>query len=601
MNTTDLAAPNYRDMINTTRIRSSLRRLFTGSMDEIVGELLQNSQRARARRVVITTTEDGFTFSDDGTGLQSGLAGFWTLLRIAESSFDNPTIADQDPMGLGVHALLAHDKVVEVTFTSGSLALTVDTRRWWEDEGYYRSWSDRVVAVPAPVSGFHIQVRCDPKLVAELRKTTEPEQRADLTYRRRWSPFQGYHQLTITCDGLPVVTDLPGGVLPQTIVARTQYQGQDLIIGVPLGRDDHQQHYTTSAVMNWYGQLVPLRAMRGWSYYLAVTDGRPVNPKSPSRQGVIEDSALERLEGFVQDTIFETLRDPASRDVITPTVISAAYALNRDRAKNELPYLVVEEYANPVLSEDAFEDLGQYHAPVVVRYADRPLLLNEGLYVDIRPTSIGPVLADDAWEAHEYGIDSFIPLIRAAGQTPFRLVCGDEQRLTMHRLYWQPGAMREDEFNLPGCWGLSSTGTPPETWQGIPEDRIVFAFTDPSSYDAMDVNWTVGTSDPLTFLGGSVWFGFLPDEEEDTDPQRDMYRESISQWRRQIIGASVPHHFTYRDLQNHMPTKGAAILHVTYVLPRKTRGAPAKKDTRAPIAVIVRNTLGEEMKLKLID
>jgi DNA mismatch repair ATPase MutL len=50
-------------------VRSSIRRLFTGEISEILGELLQNSQRARATDVTITTHETGFTYTDNGHGL----------------------------------------------------------------------------------------------------------------------------------------------------------------------------------------------------------------------------------------------------------------------------------------------------------------------------------------------------------------------------------------------------------------------------------------------------------------------------------------------------------------------------------------------------
>jgi hypothetical protein len=63
--------------------------------------------------------EDGFTYADDGHGLLRGVGGFHTLLKFAESNFDNEMINEQDPMGLGIHSLLAHDRIRMVTFSSG--------------------------------------------------------------------------------------------------------------------------------------------------------------------------------------------------------------------------------------------------------------------------------------------------------------------------------------------------------------------------------------------------------------------------------------------------------------------------------------------------
>src|SRR5215210_6505009 len=119
------------DLINTDRVRSSIRRLFQNDIAECLSELFQNSQRARASKVEILTCEERFTYRDDGHGLIGGVEGFHTLLKIAESNFDNDTITDQDPMGLGIHALLAPDVISRVTFSSDGHRLALDTKRWW--------------------------------------------------------------------------------------------------------------------------------------------------------------------------------------------------------------------------------------------------------------------------------------------------------------------------------------------------------------------------------------------------------------------------------------------------------------------------------------
>lgn len=151
------STPPLTDLVNTTRIRSSIRRLFNNSISEVLSELFQNSQRARASMVQIETWDTGFCYSDNAHGLADPQA-FHTLVRLADSHFDNPTIADQDPMGLGIHALLALTDVSSVTFHSGNLALTIDTRRWWSDPEYYQSWYERVETLPEPQHGLRIVV-----------------------------------------------------------------------------------------------------------------------------------------------------------------------------------------------------------------------------------------------------------------------------------------------------------------------------------------------------------------------------------------------------------------------------------------------------------
>ena len=60
---------NLIELINTDRVRSSIRRLFQNDISECLSELFQNSQRARACKVEIWTCEEGFTYRDDGHGL----------------------------------------------------------------------------------------------------------------------------------------------------------------------------------------------------------------------------------------------------------------------------------------------------------------------------------------------------------------------------------------------------------------------------------------------------------------------------------------------------------------------------------------------------
>src|SRR5215212_7365409 len=163
------------DLVNPHGIRSAVRRLFTGGLDEILGELFQNSQRAGARQVDISHTPTGWTYTDDGHGV-AGVAGFHTLLRLADSHFANPLVAaDQQPMGLGLHALLAHEGITAVTFRSGGLRLTVDTARWWADPAYYTRWADRLAGDLEPPHGLHIEVTCTPAVGEALSRALQAD------------------------------------------------------------------------------------------------------------------------------------------------------------------------------------------------------------------------------------------------------------------------------------------------------------------------------------------------------------------------------------------------------------------------------------------
>lgn len=197
---------NLSELINPDRVRSSVRRLFQNDIAEVLSELFQSSQRARAAHVEITTCDNGFTYRDDGHGLLGRVEGFHTLLKIAESHFDNETIGDQDPMGLGIHALLAHDHVGRVIFASGSYRLTLDTERWWTDRDYYARWYEGLEELAEPIGGFRVEVVANAKLVASLKLAL-----TNSTYPyHRTTPAEGYGgYLEIALDGERVKTSLP--------------------------------------------------------------------------------------------------------------------------------------------------------------------------------------------------------------------------------------------------------------------------------------------------------------------------------------------------------------------------------------------------------
>lgn len=215
-------------MMNPQRLRSSLRRLFSNDWNEIIGELLQNAQRAGATEIAFTMTEAGFRVADNGHGLQGGIAGIATLLSLGDSAFENPAVADQEPMGLGIHALLAAEGVEAVCFSSGLYATTIDTARWWTDMDYVARWQEQVQELAQPVPGMQIDVTCSHKVATAFRM--------ELTGDSYWlndgiRAREGYADLlTITLDGVALATETPDWLMPQPICTTT-YRDCALTIG----------------------------------------------------------------------------------------------------------------------------------------------------------------------------------------------------------------------------------------------------------------------------------------------------------------------------------------------------------------------------------
>jgi hypothetical protein len=595
---------NLAMLVDTDRIRSSVKRLFRNRIDEILGEVFQNGQRAGATNITITTTENSFTIQDDGHGLLNGVDGFHTLLKLADSHFDNATIEDQDPMGLGIVSLLTHDLITEVTFSSGLLELTIDTKRWWTEPEYYLVWYERLVTLDTPLTGLRIFALCSAELVGEIEKALTPKDSLSYSFRSTADPFehaspaQGYDKLlTITLNGENVRTSLPAWTQLHDTLIRTTFQGSKLRIG-------YNSSSRKSSVL-WYGQLIPIEGLSGFrhnfNFHLEVTSGRPVNPLSPSRTGIIQDAAYQELLTFVKDQLFRFVFNLKNRKKIRYQHIESCYLLDPERALIESPYILAEELEyNP--NPESFEDftrspdiLDQAKTSIdFFAYEEAPLLLNESIFVQ---------LADSPQE-HSYGLASFLPQIGKA----FTLKQGDPSRLTISTLWWKPeGEPQHDFFHQPGSYAISPNNQPPTQWTPITQTPV-FAFSDPSSYDISEVDLIVGTSDILSFLKNECWAVFAPHDDSDFAPQEESFRNTVEDFIRTVIGKCVRRDFTLYDLRPFFSDEFAPVISVTYHYRNKGRSINPKKSyrpkkknniTAVPCEISAENAVGQKVRLQL--
>ena len=559
---------NLSELINSDRVRSSVRRLFANDIAECLSELFQNSQRARATKVVITTGERGFTYRDDGHGLIGGINGFHTLLKIAESHFDNETIADQDPMGLGIHSLLAHDAISQVTFSSGRHRLTLDTKRWWTDRDYYTYWFRQLEEPTDPVSGFEITVSADAKLVQQLKQAF-----TNSTYPyRKTGPAEGYEgYLEITLDGLEVDTSLPRWARIEQPLIVTSYQESRLTIGFDC------EYGSRKSSVNWYGQVIEVDFHSGFKFHLDVRQGRPVNPMSPTRRGLISDAAYEALVRRVCDEVFSFVFRLDNRAQIKPEYIAACFNMDGERARRESPYIVAAELL-PLDSPSSLEDLDRKGDNELFTYTTVPRLLEEGVMV---------LDCEGQTQEDEHGLSSFLKMVGKC----YMLKQGDPVRLKVESLWWKPGKQLREFFYKPGEWGIGISDRPPSEWHTVSEEAV-FSFTDASNWEVDAVDWTVGTCDFVSFLRNEAWAGFDPESDEhDYEELQACYEESIERCLREVIGNCVPFRFTVHDLQSFMPTKDARIQKVRYHY--DGQGV-------SPQEITVTNAKGEEARLRLL-
>jgi hypothetical protein len=596
----DEEASKLSTLVNADRIRSSIKRLFHNRIDEVISEILQNSQRSGSTSVDITTTENSFTIQDNGHGLLNGIDGFHTLLKLAESNFDNDTIDDQDPMGVGIVSLLTHDQVNEVTFTSGSLELTIDTKRWWNEPGYYSTWFERLVTPDHPTTDLRILVTCSPELVKAVHTTLAAKDQIspfDDRVLQCSSPAQGYEGiLTITLNAEPVRTTLPLWTKLRELFISTTYKGCKLEIGYDSSR-------SRSTVL-WYGQLIMQRGMLDdFHFHLEVKSGRPINPLSPTRAGLIQDAAYKELIEFIKKELFKFIFNPANRFRIRPAHIRACHKIDASYSMAHSPYIIAE----PVKTNDnpdSFEDFNStsdfYRGKSfeeLFTYDKLPQLLHEPVIVE---------LPDKRCEA-EHGLQSFL---HATGPAHF-FQLGDTSRVTIGTLWWRPkGAPKHECFYQPGEYGISyDAENPPTAWTAITTTTPVFVFNDTSSYDACEVDFIVGTTnDPLDFYRNDAWAGYSPHDESPHEPQEESYRESLDFIIRSIIGKCVPQEFKLYEIRRFLKDSSAPIVEIKYhfktgnkfVNPRKAYKPNSKGvGAMSPAEITVKTSTGEKIRLKL--
>jgi hypothetical protein len=593
-------ASKLSTLVNLDAIRSSIKRLFHNRIDEVISEILQNSQRSGSTCVDITTTENSFTIHDNGHGLLDGIDGFHTLLKLAESNFDNDTIDDQDPMGIGIVSLLTHDQVNEVTFSSGSLELTIDTKRWWNEPGYYSKWFERLVTRDQPITGFRIFATCSPELVKALHTALAAKDQIspfDTSVLQCSSPAQGYDGiLTVSLDQKPVRTTLPRWTRLADLFISTTYKGCKLEIGYDSSR-------SRSSVL-WYGQLIMQRGiLDDFHFHLEVKSGRPINPLSPTRAGIIQDASYNELIEFIKDKLFTFIFNPENRYRIKPAHIRACYKIDASYSITNCPYIIAESVkTNP--TPDSFQDFNSTSEYLYSKnsfeelftYDKLPQLLHEHVIIE---------LPDKRSEA-EHGLRSFL---RETGPAHFFRL-GDESRVTIGTLWWRPtGDPKHECFYQPGQCGISyQSETPPTTWTAI-TTTPVFVFNDTSSYDAWEVDFIVGTSDdPVNFYRTEAWAGYSPHDESDHDPQAESYGESLDDIIRSLIGKCVPKDFKLHEIGKFLKDPSAPIVSITYhykiagkfVNPRKAYKPNSKGGAAMPPAeVTVKTSTGERIRLKL--
>jgi len=556
---------NQSLIANDKRLPKTIKRLFRGTVFEIVGEILQNAQRAGATEIHFYLDPEAktITIQDDGTGIVPEKESWARILRMADSFYKDETIENnQNPMGLGLLSLFALEAVESVRISSRGKTVLIDAKKLWEAEDYWANRTDLIENVSDYADGFEIVINYqEPETISSYEQLANKFENAltKIGESGGYAAPRGYkNYLRVFFNESLVDTSIPSKCVPAgaNLIIDTNYEGNRLRIGQSF------HEFSDYGYVVWYGQIIKVES--NIPFLLEVSTGSPVTPLAPTRNTLVKDRKLENLKKFVEDTVFATLADETAACRMKPQFIKRLYHLYSARAMNELPVCVVREINAPVSGEvdgyDDFYDLGEekvltyrqietdrieiFESDVSrIRLAEDNSFYPFDFNQHLLPTDSNESSLENQskktdlpeWIEISEGLPSFAGVL---GGTIHRFVAGNRQKLPLKKIYWKPGEAIEKFFVRAGEYAVIANNADPTDADFCPVSGQVFVFEYTGNFDIEEIDGLcVGLpiSDDGNFIEEATkWLGlygkacFSPSDDYDYDQQENDFDASIS-------------------------------------------------------------------------
>ena len=577
-------------IVNEKRLPATIKRLFKNSVSEIVGELLQNAQRAGAKEIHFQLDREAQTIvvRDDGSGIAPDAENWSRILRMADSFYSDEQVeANQKPMGVGLLSLFALDAVKSVSISSRGKRATVETNLLWESEDYWATWTDLITDAPEFIGGFELTVRYEePEATFSYNQLAHKFEYALTKFGDggSFAPARGYQGfLKIFLDGKAVDTTLPTECVPapDDLLYDGFYENNRLRIS------QSANSYRAYAFVVWYGQIIKLNSEI--PFLLEVSQGSPVTPLAPTRTSLIDDQKLENLRQFVEDAVFAALTSKSAARKIKPAFVKRLYAAYPARAMRELSVCVVREVNHPpdriIESYADYRDLGTEKVLSYREIESREIeIFDSGVsvltsalqqmpnYFDFYQTSSPAAAAEmlqtatketsveekpvDEWTEIGEGAESFAPCV--GGAIRF-LIAGNSEKLPLKKIYWKPGGFLKSIFVRASVFAVVSISSDPVESDFRRVETQVFVFEYTGSFDIEEVEGLcVGL--PVTnasdLLNEAVeWLGtfgkacYSPNDDYDYEPQEKDFDDSISRLILDLRGDVLSTNWNFNELK----------------------------------------------------
>jgi hypothetical protein len=254
------------------RLLTKASRLFTGTLEGRIIELLQNARRAGATRVEVTNAGGEVMVRDDGRGISD----FAKLLDLGGSDWDEHLEASEDPAGVGLFCLAPRPLRI-------------------------RSQGQRVCVAADGWRGAPVTIDPDPTVTAGTVVEFEDE---PWTYEKV-SPLAVFSGLQVNVDGRACPSEpFLGDEVAEypALGCRIEVRPVDGLAHWHRGVQRYSGH---NGVVNFHGQLVNFRL--NWDgerdlRFLVDLTGAPTGIRLllPARTQLVENGALEQLRAALE-------------------------------------------------------------------------------------------------------------------------------------------------------------------------------------------------------------------------------------------------------------------------------------------------------------
>ena len=254
------------------RLLQKATRLFTGTLDGRVIEILQNARRAGATEVRISNKDEIVTVQDNGSGIED----FQKLLDLGGSGWDEQLEAGEDPAGVGLFSLAPR----KVTIISGGRQTVIDKDGWTGEPV-------EVTEIDEAVTGTILKFR--------------DEKPWNMDIVEKHAVFAG---IKVIVDGKYC------HAMPFCSSEAEYYDKPGCKIEVANEISKYHRDWTSSCyhgrvLVNFHGQVVqldhwPSKSRQGLTVLVDIADQTDIRLMLPARTRLVEDQAFEQFRAAIE-------------------------------------------------------------------------------------------------------------------------------------------------------------------------------------------------------------------------------------------------------------------------------------------------------------